>query len=107
MKCPTCNTWSDVLETRPTKDGVKRRRECANLHRFTTYEMELNYEELNVSTGRRVFNWMCKLLNGETRNVVQPRQGDLFEGENKQSDRAEKVLKNIMDSLARSKDEKQ
>lgn len=34
MKCPVCGTWTVVLETR----GGRRRRECANLHKFTTQE---------------------------------------------------------------------
>ncbi|CAB4136578.1 hypothetical protein UFOVP312_20 [uncultured Caudovirales phage] len=39
MKCPRCNAWSEVLETRIKEDNTKRRRyECANLHRFTTIE---------------------------------------------------------------------
>lgn len=105
MKCK-CGAWTNVLESRPIKDGIKRRRECANLHRFTTYETETNHEEINVLTGRRVFNWMRKLLNGETRSVVQPRQGDLFKSERKQNLTSEEVLNNVMDSLARSKDEK-
>jgi len=107
MKCPTCNAWTNVLESHPIKWGVKRRRECANMHRFTTYEMELNHEELKVSTGRRVFRWMCQLLNGQTRNVVQPRQGDLFEGESQQNQSGEEVLNNIFKALdERSKHEK-
>jgi transcriptional regulator NrdR family protein len=105
MKCPTCNAWTNVRESRPINGKVKRRRECANLHRFTTYETETNHEGLNVLTGRAVFNWMRKLLSGETRNVVQPRQGDLFEGKKKQNLPTEEVLNNIMDSL-RSKNEK-
>ena len=36
MKCPHCNAWSRVLETR---DGIKRRRECANMHRWWTQEV--------------------------------------------------------------------
>lgn len=39
MNCPTCSAYSRVLHTR---DGdtvaIKRRRECANGHRFTTVE---------------------------------------------------------------------
>lgn len=35
MKCPTCGAWSAVLETRDTR----RRRECANGHRFPTLEV--------------------------------------------------------------------
>ena len=40
MKCPVCSAWTSVKETRTRKtDGVvKRRYECANLHRFTTEE---------------------------------------------------------------------
>lgn len=35
MKCPQCGAWTDVLETR----SPRRRRECANGHRFTTIEL--------------------------------------------------------------------
>lgn len=39
MKCPTCQTYTEVLETRQRDDGTKYRRyQCANLHRFTTTE---------------------------------------------------------------------
>jgi transcriptional regulator NrdR family protein len=39
MKCPQCDAWTEVRETRQRTDGTKRRRyECANLHRFTTVE---------------------------------------------------------------------
>lgn len=34
MKCPLCGAWSSVLQT----NGVRRRRECANNHRFNTIE---------------------------------------------------------------------
>lgn len=34
MKCPHCGAWSAVLDTRATR----RRRECANGHRFSTVE---------------------------------------------------------------------
>lgn len=43
MKCPTCNVWVRVIETRNGPDNTKRRRyECANLHRFTTEERILH-----------------------------------------------------------------
>ena len=35
MKCPTCNAWTEVKESR---HGV-RRRECGNGHRFNTIEV--------------------------------------------------------------------
>jgi len=38
MKCPTCGTYTRILETRVNPAGVRRRYECANLHRFTTQE---------------------------------------------------------------------
>jgi transcriptional regulator NrdR family protein len=38
MTCPECNKYTAVLETRANPDGVRRRYECANLHRFTTQE---------------------------------------------------------------------
>ena len=40
MKCPVCNAWTSVKQTRTRKtDGVVTRRyECGNLHRFSTEE---------------------------------------------------------------------
>jgi transcriptional regulator NrdR family protein len=35
VKCPKCNAWTDVLETR----SPRRKRECANGHRFSTMEL--------------------------------------------------------------------
>ena len=35
MKCPHCCARSEVLETR----GARRRRQCANGHRYTTVEV--------------------------------------------------------------------
>ena len=40
MKCPTCGAWSTVIETRKSTElGFRRRRECANEHKFTTQEV--------------------------------------------------------------------
>lgn len=39
MKCPLCNAWTSVKETRETAGGRTRRsRLCANGHTFPTYE---------------------------------------------------------------------
>lgn len=39
MKCPVCNTWVNVKETRSRlHNATYRRYECANEHRFTTLE---------------------------------------------------------------------
>jgi transcriptional regulator NrdR family protein len=47
MKCPTCGTWTEVLETRTRKtDGTTTRRyQCAKLHRFTTEEKPVQPKE--------------------------------------------------------------
>ena len=40
MKCPECEAWTNVLETRTLLANIKRRRyQCANLHKFNTYEI--------------------------------------------------------------------
>jgi len=40
MKCPTCNAWTLIKETRTRVDGSNRRTyECANEHRFRTSEV--------------------------------------------------------------------
>lgn len=40
MKCPECEAWTNVLETRTLLINIKRRRyQCANLHKFNTYEI--------------------------------------------------------------------
>jgi len=47
MKCPVCGTWTIVLEARKSPTfGYKRRRECANEHKFTTKEVVIEKEEL-------------------------------------------------------------
>lgn len=50
MKCPICNTWTRVLQTRSVQDSEKRRRyECANMHRFSTLEkilLEINEQQI-------------------------------------------------------------
>ena len=39
MRCPECGSDRlQVVDSRDSPDGVRRRRECANGHRFTTYE---------------------------------------------------------------------
>ncbi len=37
MQCPFCQSWSEVSETR----GTRRRRRCANGHRFSTQEVQV------------------------------------------------------------------
>ena len=47
MKCPVCDTWSIVKQTKTSPMfGYIRRRECANEHRFTTRETVIPEEEI-------------------------------------------------------------
>jgi transcriptional regulator NrdR family protein len=49
MKCPFCNAWSIVKETRNSPTfGHTRRRECGNEHRFTTKECVIPQEEIDA-----------------------------------------------------------
>lgn len=51
MNCPTCGAWSSVLDTRNgPNETVKRRRECANGHRFFT--LETHPVAINAATQR-------------------------------------------------------
>ena len=39
MKCPFCEAWTTIKESRESPIfGYTRRRECGNQHRFTTKE---------------------------------------------------------------------
>ena len=49
MKCPICKVWSFVLSTR---NGVMRRRECANGHRFSTIEILKTYKRKGVKNDK-------------------------------------------------------
>jgi DNA-binding NarL/FixJ family response regulator len=40
VKCPHCGAWSEVLSTREAQEwATRRRRECGNGHKFSTYEV--------------------------------------------------------------------
>ena len=39
ISCPECGAWTVVLESRTLANNtIRRRRECANEHRFVTHE---------------------------------------------------------------------
>jgi transcriptional regulator NrdR family protein len=57
MKCPECGAWTEVRETR----GPRRRRECANGHRFSTEEVVIksrktknDQKKMQLPTGKPV-----------------------------------------------------
>lgn len=55
MNCGKCGTWSTVAETRKADRGftLVRRRECANGHRFTTFEvLDTVYRRIHPSRAR-------------------------------------------------------
>lgn len=67
VKCPFCNSIeSKVVDSRPTEDGIRRRRECINcLKRFTTYENIENIPLMIVKKdGSREHYNRNKILNG-------------------------------------------
>lgn len=50
MKCPECEAWTSVVETRQRQDlTTYRRYQCANSHRFTTTEQV-------VMTGKKTWD---------------------------------------------------
>ena len=47
MKCPECGAWTLIKETRESPTfGFRRRRECANYHKFTTQEILVPQEAI-------------------------------------------------------------
>ena len=42
MQCPKCKSDTNVVDSRPSGEEVRRRRQCAKCgYRFTTYEITL------------------------------------------------------------------
>lgn len=67
MKCPFCNsTESKVVDSRPTEDGIRRRRECSVCgKRFTTYENIENIPLMIIKKdGNREHYNRNKIMNG-------------------------------------------
>ena len=55
MKCPICNAWSIVKQTKKSPTfGYTRRRECANEHRFTTQEVVVPPEDIKQEQQKRL-----------------------------------------------------
>ena len=67
MKCPFCNsTESKVVDSRPTGNGIRRRRECMHCcKRFTTYENIENIPLMIIKkNGNREHYNRNKIMNG-------------------------------------------
>ena len=55
MNCPECGVWTVVKEARPSDTyGYRRRRECANGHRFTTQEVVVPDEQIKEEQRQRM-----------------------------------------------------
>ena len=55
VKCPECGVWTVVNEARPSDTyGYRRRRECANGHRFTTQEVVVPDEQIKAEQTARL-----------------------------------------------------
>ncbi len=67
MKCPFCSAWSDVLETRDRGGRIYRRRQCANLHTFSTSETIPNRARLLASRNKQAAR---QVLSGLTTTEV-------------------------------------
>lgn len=51
LRCPLCGSGTNVLDSRPTSDGIRRRRACDKCqHRFTTYEQQ---EPVSINVRKR------------------------------------------------------
>lgn len=79
MKCTTCGTLrTKVLSTRSWLEGamLKRRRECANGHRFTTIEVieTKAVEKYSAATAKGV-NKRGDIYNRHTAVIAQVRSG--------------------------------
>jgi transcriptional regulator NrdR family protein len=46
--CPECQVDSNVIDTRPSYNRLRRRRVCKNGHKFSTIEVPMNAPELIV-----------------------------------------------------------
>lgn len=66
--CPNCGHFSFyVIESRPNKDGKRRRRSCSKCkHRETTYEInETIYKELKLAKAQIEKIYKTLLINSE------------------------------------------
>ena len=77
IRCPQCNTNTEVLDSRPVRDknGTRRRRGCLRCsHRFSTYEFIDNTEGLGMkelleaTIGMRIALHSLEMLTGISAN---------------------------------------
>lgn len=86
MTCPKCGAATCVIDSRPSEDSVRRRRECLECgERFNTMEIDADYYETLMQSDRKTIqkvmqealldscekltNRLCKSLNIEERTI--------------------------------------
>lgn len=73
MRCPTCNEFTRVVETR---NLIDRRRECPKKHRFDTREViQPGAEERKTAREERRDQIIAAALAGESRREIAERFG--------------------------------
>ena len=68
MKCVQCGAWSLIKDTR----GTRRRRECANGHRFSTQEVEYQATDAPSTSDQAA---MISLAEGVSCEAAAKRMG--------------------------------
>jgi transcriptional regulator NrdR family protein len=53
MTCPVCGGDTHILDSRPSEDSTKRRRECLEcMYRFSTVEIDVDYYARLIKKGK-------------------------------------------------------
>lgn len=53
MTCPICGGETHIINSRPSEDSVRRRRECTECkHRFSTVEIDSDYYAFLTKEGK-------------------------------------------------------
>jgi transcriptional regulator NrdR family protein len=75
ISCPECGAWTDVLEAKKIRNTniVRRRRECANGHRFTTHEQVAYTQTPRTKADRLAILESLSKSNGGSPAPAQPK----------------------------------
>lgn len=62
MRCPECETETEVVDSRVMGETRRRRRQCREGHRFTTLETVVEEEAKEVRLPAEVQPWAERIL---------------------------------------------